>query len=250
MAEEVVINGGGQAQNRFERLSRSRRVLLVMIALAVVLIALMAAAEGAIRVRQWIRYGSVQDVFYVYRMDPHLGTWFPKPNIDIILARRSHIVINSAGFRSPEIKLTPSTPNTIRLAFLGASTTFCAEASRNETTWPYLVAERMQQNYPNVKVEFINASASGYLMSDSLISFENRVRPYHPDIVFIYDVHNDLNRESHEVALEKHLVEKPWSNFGVPSDENFFMRNSLLISLVVKNLDYRLADQQGQDPND
>src|SRR5271165_2690512 len=163
-AGPAVEKGGAmsssvQARNRFERMSKPKRVFSILVALAVVIIALMAAAEGAVRLRQWIRYGSVQDVFYVYRVDPKLGTWFPKPNLDIVLARRSHITIDSAGFRSPEIQLTPPTPHTIRLAFLGGSTTFCAEASRNETTWPYLVAEKMQQHYPKVKIEFINAAA-------------------------------------------------------------------------------------------
>ena len=242
-----------QARNRFERMSKPKRVLWLLIALAVVVVALTAVAEGAVRLRQWIRFGSIQDVFYVYYVDRNLGTWFPKPNLDIILARRSHITINSAGFRSPEIQLTPPTPHTIRLAFLGGSTTFCAEDSRNETTWPYLVAEKMQQHYPKVKIEFINAAASGYLMHDSLISFENKVRPYHPDIVFIYDAHNDLNLESHKVALQRHLTDKPWSNFGSPENdeekESVLMRDSMLLSLVKKNILYYMAQTEGENPD-
>ena len=75
------------------------------------------------------------------------------------------IKMNSLGFRSPELGIQKAT-GTIRLAFLGASTTFSAEASSNEVACPHLVWVQLQENYSDIEFDFVNAG--GYAVDSSL----------------------------------------------------------------------------------
>src|SRR5678815_5864581 len=109
---------------------------LVLIGIATVVALLLV--EGAVRVRQWLRYGSVRPAIAQLRLDPATGLMIPTPT--------TKIVLDSHGFRRPEVEV-PKPPNRIRLAFTGASTTFCAEVSGNDATWPYLVVEALRSKY-------------------------------------------------------------------------------------------------------
>ncbi len=72
--------------------------------------------------------------------------------------------------------------DTLRIAFVGASTTFSAEVSSNDMTWPHLVTEAIQGQYPDVSIDYVNAAVPGYTVKSSLINFRRRVAPLHPDI--------------------------------------------------------------------
>ena len=92
--------------------------------------------EGAVRLYEWKRYGTVTGAGFELVLDPATGLHIPKPGQTV-----RGIRINSQGFRGPEISRVKP-PQTVRLAFLGGSTTFCAEVSSNEATWPSLVWKR------------------------------------------------------------------------------------------------------------
>src|SRR5437868_674446 len=116
--------------------------------LAVLMLMLFAVCEATLRVRQWVRYGSmatsVRDPMLVYDRDADL--YVPRPGFEVKGAR-IHIKINSLGFRGDEF--TREKPkNTVRIACLGASTTFCAESTSNHTTWPHRLQEKLQAAYP------------------------------------------------------------------------------------------------------
>src|SRR5512143_2051214 len=105
------------------------RLALLGVSLLVALLLL----EGAVRVRQWMRYGTTQADAVELVTDPATGLRIARPHMDT-----GRIQTNSLGFRSPELE-TPKPRGRVRLAFLGGSTTFCAEVSSNAVTWPALV---------------------------------------------------------------------------------------------------------------
>src|SRR5262249_41299894 len=111
----------------------SRKLLFV----AVLLLALLALCEVGLRARQWVRYGSfsasVRDPMLGF--DPAANLLVPKPGYELKGARLD-ITINSLGFRGDEFERNKP-PRTVRIACLGASTTFCAEVSHNHRTWPH-----------------------------------------------------------------------------------------------------------------
>src|SRR5437588_4449407 len=160
--------------------SRQHSFLLGAVVL-ITSVALFGAAELAVRVRQHIKFGSLLRIEDTYTVDPKSGLRIPVPGGSF-----GGIQINSMGFRSPELEI-PKSASTVRIAFLDSSTTYCAEVSSNENTWPHLVARKLQAQWPRVNVDYINAGVPGYSLASSLQNLRSRVAPLDPDIIVIYE---------------------------------------------------------------
>ena len=183
---------------KVQRKNAANLLLVVSLIIGVVL------TEVGIRMRQWIKYGTTE-IFAGghFEIDPHSGLRIPVPG-----ATTGSITINSLGFRSPEIEI-PKPSSTVRLAFLGASTTFSSEVSGNEKTWPHLVWQQLQVLYPNVSIDYVNAAVPGYTTSSSLRKLEHRVRPLQPDVIVIYHATNDLASNSRKLAYAQGKYREP-----------------------------------------
>src|SRR5687767_4198115 len=160
------------------QLSVRRKLLYTFILVSLVIV----ACEAAVRVRAWVRYGgaaaSLRDPMLVY--DANADLFVPRPGYELS-GGRINIKINSLGFRGDEFT-REKPPNTIRIVCLGASTTFNAEVTSNEATWPHRLQEKLQAAYPNVRIEVINAAVGGYVAADSLKNLRHRVLPLDPDL--------------------------------------------------------------------
>ena len=163
-----------------------------LILLAVSILVALLAIEGAVRVRQYMKYGTTAVVLNAYVYDPKSDLWVPGPQMN-----RKQIQLDSGGFRNPELE-NPKPENRIRLAFLGASTTFCAEVSSNETTWPHLVARELSKRYRGVTFDYVNAGVPGYVVERSLRNLRLRVAPLQPDFILYYEAANDFAKDSRE----------------------------------------------------
>jgi lysophospholipase L1-like esterase len=198
---------------------------LLLVAVMITSAALFGAAELGVRVRQHIKFGSLLRIEDTYTVDAKSGLRIPVPGGSF-----GGIHINSLGFRSPELEV-PKSASTVRIAFLGSSTTYCAEVSSNENTWPYLVAQKLQARWPDVTVDYINAGVPGYSLESSVLNLKSRVAPLDPDVIVIYEGHNDLSGNSFHLAVKEGLVSKPTEqNLSWPA------KYSLLWYLVEKNL--------------
>ena len=124
-----------------------------------------------------------------YTLDRMSGSAHPDPRVDAFV--RSSIY-NSFGFRSPEITVAKP-PGHVRIAFLGGSTTYCAEVSSNEMTWPHLVWKALHERWPDLDLDYINAGVPGYTTRALLPALEKRVARFNPDIIVIYEATNDLS---------------------------------------------------------
>jgi lysophospholipase L1-like esterase len=127
--------------------------------------------------------------------------------------------------------MQPKPAATLRIAFLGASTTFCAEVSGNNMAWPHLVTEAVKKEYPDISVDYVNAAVTGYTVKSSLLNFRRRVAPLHPDVTIIYHATNDLSWETRKLAQEQGIYE------GRGHKKNSWLaERSHLWYLVEKNL--------------
>ena len=203
-----------------------RRKLWLMILICVVLIALMLlVAEAAIRVRQTLKYGSAATVEQYYTVDQRINLRVPIANLS-----SGRISINSLGFRGPEIAV-PKPPGTVRLAFLGASTTWCGEVTGNDYVWPHLVTASLGQTFPRARFDYVNGGVPGYTMDSVLKNMQHRVAPLQPDVVVIYEVSNNLTGDLRELAARRGIItEARVQELAWPS------RYSLLWLLAEKNL--------------
>ena len=157
--------------------------------------------EGALRLRQYLKYGTTSTSFYEFEVHAASGLRIPKPSSEV-----GPIRINSLGFRGPEVEM-PKPDGCIRVAFLGGSTTFCAEASALEQTWPHLVIDELSRRYPDSSFDYVNGGSGGFATQHSTTSFDHRVAPLAPDVVVIYHGTNDLTLDSRALASERGIYD-------------------------------------------
>lgn len=219
------------------QLSPRKKTIMGIVLVVFVMMVMMGMAEGFVRIRQYLRYGFTGTVQDIYQMDPVLKIRVPIPNL-----KQKTIQINSLGFRSPELEM-PKPPATIRLAFLGGSTTFCAEVSSNAMTWPHLVWQQLQTTYPDAHFDYVNASASGYLVHQSQARLTHHVKPLAPDIIVIYHATNDLARNTNRLARAKNIIPP-----DLTISHSWLSRYSVLWLLVEKNLQIWQRQQQAKAP--
>jgi len=185
-----------------------RRLSLAAAGLVLALIAL----EVAVRVRQYRRYGTTVTSYYRFATDPETGLRIPEPGHSV-----GPISVNSRGFRGPEIEV-PKPAGRLRIAFLGASTTFCAEASSFEATWPSLVVAGLRAAEPGLDLDFVNASSGGFTVEQSERNLESRVAPLAPDVIVYYEATNDLTVDTRRLAIEQGLYEAEESDHSAIGD--------------------------------
>lgn len=210
------------------RLTRRRKILYT----AILCIAVLVMCEAALRVRAWLKYGvweaSVRDP--LVQFDPAINLFVATPGYETV-GGRMHIKINSLGFRGDEFS-RDKPPDTLRIAVLGASTTFNAEVSSNHATWPHRLQEKLRAAYPHQKIEVINTSLGGYVAGDNLKNLRHRVLPLKPDLVIYYEANNEIVRDTAELAVREGLIKSRERSRLV----NVLSNTSLMFDLAHKNL--------------
>jgi lysophospholipase L1-like esterase len=102
--------------------------------------------------------------------------------------------VNQEGFIStPEITQVKP-PHTIRIAFLGESSTAGTGLTlADSVTWPWRVAENLRHRPGRTdRIEFLNGALGGYSTFESMGRLWSRIRFYSPDIVVVYHGWNDM----------------------------------------------------------
>ncbi len=126
---------------------------------------------------------------YLYKPNMVLNLDGGKTVIASSVTDKSFLWTNSWGFRGEEFAVQKA-PGTIRIVFLGASTTEGSQT--NKETYPYKLQQEMQKRYPNKAIEIINAGHHGQGIADLLEIFKQRVLPLKPDLVIFYEGNNDV----------------------------------------------------------
>ena len=211
-------------------LSEGSKRWLAFLVTAALIVLMLLAAEGAVRIRQHLKYGSAAGLEDYWTIDPKSGMRVPIPGLSA-----GRVSINSLGFRGPEIPAAKPA-GTVRVAFLGASTTWCAEVSGNEHVWPHLVTAALAEAFPGSPFDYVNGAVPGYTQSSMLKNLELRVAPLKPDVIVIYEVANNLSGDLREVAAKRGLIAD-----AKMQELNWPSRYSKLWYLVEKNLRVRFA---------
>lgn len=182
-----------------KRISRKyRRALLIFLIIVVSAISLELLFRGYLHLKG-------RDVIMVlppdevlkkawFRPHPHLLYVF-KPNTSFTMNRfdRGKFTINEHGFRSTleyDVKDVIKSPNTIRIATLGGSTTM--GVNDDDQIWPYLLGRNLAAALPQKKIEVLNEGIMGYNSLDNLLDLSMRVIDFNCDIYVIYLGVNDL----------------------------------------------------------
>ena len=100
---------------------------------------------------------------------------------------------NPQGFRGVHPVTTEKPSGTIRIIAVGGSTTFDTQVSADSAAWPARLERLLNELLPGRRVEVINAGVAGYDMEHDLIRLETELYAYHPDLIILYQGHNDLD---------------------------------------------------------
>jgi lysophospholipase L1-like esterase len=201
------------------KLSVGRKLLLSLS----VLVLGAALLEAAVRVRFYLSHGSWTALL---GFTTHEVSGLPIP-IPGRLA--GPIEIDSLGFRNPELAL-PKPEGVMRLAFLGGSTTFCAEAAEGAHAWPARVRDLLAESYPETEFDFVNAGVSGYSIERSSLNLKHRVAQLDPDVIFIYHATNDITKDTRKLAQDAGVYQ------GHGDGGSFMAKYSQAWALIEKNL--------------
>jgi len=99
--------------------------------------------------------------------------------------------INSLGFRDTREYALQKSPGTFRILVLGDSVTF-GHGAVYETSYPYLLEQRLREWRPDVKWEVWNLGGPGYNTADELAYLNEVGERYQPDLVIVGFFLNDF----------------------------------------------------------
>lgn len=124
--------------------------------------------------------------------------------------------INQFGFIStPEITLNKP-QNTIRIVFLGGSSTAgTGKTLADKDTWPWQVIEHVRENYSQKNIEFINGALGGYSSFESYGRLWSQIRFFEPDIIVMMHGWNDLYYFNNADSILKWRT-NPDHSWGIP----------------------------------
>jgi len=235
--DAIVESYAAVSQPRRRKISTTRKLAYTSFCTVLVLFML----EGAVRLRAWHRFGTTGHVVDKIRMWEH-NFPVPRPNASV-KGSMCDIRINSLGFRGDEF-LAEKPPGCIRIAAIGASTTFCIHASSNQHTWPHRLQEMLRSEYPNQTIEVVNAAFPGYRIETSKRNLEHRVLQLQPDVVIYYEASNDITADIDKVAEAHGLVAS--DNKGAGFRFGFLARHSSLVRLLNVNFSNFFQRQTGK----
>jgi hypothetical protein len=204
-------------------LSERQKELVTGFLIIGITVGVWGVGEALLRLVQREQFGTAANVersaqFY---HDQQTGFRLPVPN-----STQGKIHINSLGFRSPEIPVLKP-PGTVRLAFLGNSTTYDLYVD-NASTWPYLVTQAIQAAYPTCRVDYINAGVPGLSSLRMLTYYRVYVSKLEPDIVVLLPTDTS-------VALSK-LARRKRMPTGLPAQPSWLAQHSELWAKIEKNV--------------
>jgi GDSL-like lipase/acylhydrolase family protein len=171
-------------------LSSRRRVLARFVFLSLpALIVAVALACAVIEV--WVRVAwdprrgkpgfYVSDPVRGLRLGENYDGWFAGVPVHV----------NRLGLRDPREYDLAKGPNTFRILVLGDSVTF-GHGSLYETTYPYLVEQRLRSWRPDVDWQVWNAAVPGYNTSQELAQLLEVGPRFQPDLVVVGFFENDV----------------------------------------------------------
>jgi lysophospholipase L1-like esterase len=100
--------------------------------------------------------------------------------------------VNAQGFRGTRDVQVEKTAGTLRVMAVGGSTTFDTTVSGDDRAWPARLEQHLAELAPDRRVEVINAGVPGYRSLDNLIRLETELHAFRPDVIILYEVHNDF----------------------------------------------------------
>jgi lysophospholipase L1-like esterase len=130
------------------------------------------------------KYRNYESNTYRYTIDNF------NPFLQSQIAQQENLTVNSLGFRGEEISaIKPK--GTYRIAVLGGSTVLNREVPFEQNA-VRLLEKKLRKQFPNRKIEVINAGKDYYTSEHSLIQYMFKIADLNPDLVIMWHGANDV----------------------------------------------------------
>jgi lysophospholipase L1-like esterase len=175
------------------RATRLTNTALVLTSITVAIGIAAAAGEAVVRYRERTREtvpASMPFLFYRHERLRHALVR------DEEYYRWVHV--NASGFRGRHVEVAKP-DGVLRIMVVGGSTVFDSTIDGDDQTWPARLEYHLGCLLPSRKVEVINAGVPGYVMLDNLIRLQSELYEFKPDILLLYQAHNDLLAAIHRI---------------------------------------------------
>jgi lysophospholipase L1-like esterase len=152
------------------------------------------------------------------------------------LVRNTHyygwVRVDGQGFRGREV--SPRAPAEVeRIMVVGGSTTFDGEVTSDDRAWPARLEFRLHAEAAGSPVEVINAGVPGYRVLDNVIRLQSELSQFHPDVIVLYDAHNDLfSALGQAVSSPPALTDTPGEMPVITPWAHWLSRHSLLYNKI------------------
>ena len=173
----IFVRSTLRFRGKKEKLSSTKKILLMLIFFIIVFL---LPAEIFLR----NKYRNYESSSYTYTLDNF------HPFLQSQIAKQENLTVNSLGFRGEEISKKKS-QGTYRIAVLGGSTVLNREV-RYEENAVRLLEKRLRLQYPERKIEVINAGKDYYTSEHSIILYMFKIKDLDPDLVIMWHGVNDM----------------------------------------------------------
>ncbi|MGQ0702380.1 MAG: SGNH/GDSL hydrolase family protein [Gemmatimonadales bacterium] len=162
--------------------------------------------------------------------------------------------VNPQGFRGSRPVAIEKRAGTVRIMVVGGSTTFDSFVSADSAAWPARLETWLNRLVPNQPFEVINAGVPGFTMLDDLIRLQTELYRYRPDLIILYQGHNDLFGSFRSATVrQREPPQRPGEVRTVAPWTRWLERHSLLYGKVVERIQFRRvlrARPKGSEPSD
>lgn len=167
---------------------RKQRLFRAIMLAGVTLFVALAAVGAEFAARYHERHRTTPPDYFPSIYYPHRRLRYGLiPNLDYYGWFR----INSLGFRGREVSVAKSA-GVLRIVCLGGSTTFDTGTVGSARPWTEVLEAELRRRLGTEAVEVLNLGIGGATSLDSLIDLQMRALGFQPDLVIVYQGHNDL----------------------------------------------------------
>lgn len=211
---------------------KKRKIILTPFRKLIVLLALFILVLLPFELYLRSRYKTFETSDYNYNLDNF------HPFLQFQLSPRQNLHINSSNFRADEISLHKPA-NTYRIFILGGSTVLNAGMPYDKL-FSTLLQQKLQKQYPQKKIEVINAGNDGYTTEHSLIQYLFKIKDFEPDLIVMWHGINDWYYSCSNDPLSRSSFRSDYSHFlGADAQlANSYFKPQPMLSVRLITLDF------------
>jgi len=172
----------------------------------------------------------------IYFRDPITGLRTFEPD-----QHSSVVDINNHGFRGSEI--SKEKPEDVYRIFMVGGSTVYGLYSSDETAIPGYLQTSFNQVESTRKIEVINTGIPGYTSSDELQLIKTKLIEYDPDLLIVYDGHNDLMLQAGYTHTIHHEIKYNFFEYYYKKYFSFY-RTPYVFDEINKNINKEIFPQQ------